>query len=282
MQDVRDDELQSLKRLSETLRRQLLHRFATDPGFLKRSAVNKVNRDSSKGGCLHPGGSATIPKTRARMMRSLDRPPTEPEFFREMHTRKRDRSVVEKRIDDLSSFLPTLSKPHKRRKREMRVLAQLTRTFCGVRFCLSHTNQVYGAGGFFASSLHRSGYGGSSASATITHTGPAALEVVDLREQVQNLKQSLETQRQVLQQHIDEVQSLKDTLAERDARTEEHLRRMEEMQRQMAAFYNSPRPGSNTAVGGSGSSTAPPLPTRPPRQQPDHPPADDDDDYEDA
>ncbi|MED6135365.1 hypothetical protein PIB30_045759 [Stylosanthes scabra] len=35
MQDVRDGELQRLRWLSEMLRRQLLHRFATDPGFLK-------------------------------------------------------------------------------------------------------------------------------------------------------------------------------------------------------------------------------------------------------
>ncbi|MED6150876.1 hypothetical protein PIB30_076851 [Stylosanthes scabra] len=68
---------------------------------MKLSAVNKVNRASSKGGCLHTGGSATIPKTRARMTRSLDRPPAEPELFTEMHTRKRDRSIVEKRADDL-------------------------------------------------------------------------------------------------------------------------------------------------------------------------------------
>ncbi|MED6226225.1 hypothetical protein PIB30_101467 [Stylosanthes scabra] len=57
---------------------------------------------------------------------------------------------------------------------------------------------------------------------------------------------------------------LKETLTQRDVWAEEHLRRMEEMQRQMAAFYNPLRPGSSIAVGGSGSSTAPPLPPRSP------------------
>ncbi|MED6109638.1 hypothetical protein PIB30_035527 [Stylosanthes scabra] len=57
-----------------------------------------------------------------------------------------------------------------------------------------YKNRVYGASGFFASSLCRSCYGGSSASTTSTHTGPVASEVVNLREQVQNLTQSLETQ----------------------------------------------------------------------------------------
>ncbi|MED6143468.1 hypothetical protein PIB30_006420 [Stylosanthes scabra] len=85
----------------------------------------------------------------------------------------------------------------------------------------------------------------------------------------------------MLQQHIDEVRSLKDTLAERDARVGEHLWRMAEMQRQMATFYNPLRPGSSATTGGSGSSTAPPLPPRPPPQHPDHE-DDDDDDYEDA
>ncbi|MED6167760.1 hypothetical protein PIB30_005725 [Stylosanthes scabra] len=142
-------------------------------------------------------------------------------------------------------------------------------------------NRVYGVGGFFASSLHRFGFGGSFAFAASTFTDPDATKVVDLREQVQNLTQSLETQGQ--QQHIDKVRSLKDTLAERDARAEEHLRRLEEMSRQVAAFYNPLRPGSCSAtVGSSGSSTALPLPPRPPPCQPDHPPPDDDDDYEDA
>ncbi|MED6223783.1 hypothetical protein PIB30_077477 [Stylosanthes scabra] len=257
MADLRNGELQRLKWMSETLRGQLLHRFATDEGFKKRQASSKKNRASSKGGCLHTGGSATIPKTRARMTRSLDREPTDAEVFRETHTRKRNRSIVEKRADDLL----TLSEPYR--------------------------NRVYGAGGFFASSLCRSGYAGSSASASSSHTGPADLEVVDLREQVQNLTQSLESQGHMLQQQIDEVKTLRDTLAQmaqRDERTEEHLRCMEEMQRQMAAFYNPLRPGSSTTTGGSDTSTAPPLPPcpPPPPQQPDHDDDGDDDDYEDA
>ncbi|MED6170705.1 hypothetical protein PIB30_033557 [Stylosanthes scabra] len=35
--------------------------------------------------------------------RSLDRPPTDVEVFRETHTRKRDKSIVEKRAEDLLS-----------------------------------------------------------------------------------------------------------------------------------------------------------------------------------
>ncbi|MED6122293.1 hypothetical protein PIB30_038493 [Stylosanthes scabra] len=78
-----------------------------------------------------------------------------------------------------------------------------------------------------------------------------------------------------------EVWSLKDTLAENHARAEEHLRRMEEMQWQMTAFYDPRCPASNATAGGSGSTTAPPLPACPPPRHPDQE-DDDDDDYENA
>ncbi|MED6142746.1 hypothetical protein PIB30_000308 [Stylosanthes scabra] len=273
--DLRSGELQRLKWLSETLRGRLMHRFATDPGFLKRSGVCKVNRASPKGGCLHTRGSATIPKTRAWMTRSLDRPPTEPETEFSTNIEQATQQAQEEG-DETAGTRQTLSEPCK--------------------------NRVYGAGGFFASSLDRSGYGGSSAFATCSQAGPADAEVVDLREQVQNLTHSLQTQWEALQQQIDEVRSLretladkaaqadevrslKETLAERDARAKEQLQRLEEMQHQMAAYYDPLRPASSiTARGGSGgSSTAPPLPPcPPPPAQPDQGPVDDDDDYEDA
>ncbi|MED6108931.1 hypothetical protein PIB30_028913 [Stylosanthes scabra] len=242
MRDVHGSELQRLKWLSDGLRRLLLNRFGNDPGFKKRSAVNKVNRASSKGAYLHIGGSATIPKTRARMTRSLDRPPTDPELFKETHTWKCDTSVVEKRADDLLfEFSANLEQATQQAQEEGDENA-------GTTLSEPYKNRVYEAGGFFASSLCKSGYEGSSASATSTHQGPGAPE------------------------HINEVRSLKDTLAEKDARAEDHLRCVEEMQRQMAAFCNPLRPES---------STTPPLPPRPPPQHPDHD-DDDDDGYKDA
>ncbi|MED6164295.1 hypothetical protein PIB30_088276 [Stylosanthes scabra] len=267
MRDLRDGELQRLKWLSETLRGRLLHRFTTDPGFLKRSRVNKT--------------------------RSLDRPPTDAEVFRETHTRKRDRSIVKRRADDLlTEYSANLVQATQQAQEEGDESAATVDLNVVWRQTLSEPckNRVYGASGFFASSLRRSGYGGSSASATSSHAGPADAEVVDLREQVQNLMQSLHSQGEVLQQQIHEVRSLKETLAQRDARANEQIRCLEEMQRQMAAYYDPLRATSSTpAVGGSGvSSTAPPpLPPRPPPPppppaQPDHGLADDDDDYEDA
>ncbi|MED6145121.1 hypothetical protein PIB30_022119 [Stylosanthes scabra] len=185
MWDVRGGELQRLKWLSEGLRRMLLNRFANDPGLKKRSVVNKVNRASSTGGCLHTGGSATIPKTRARMTRSLDRPPTEPELFRETHKRKRDRSVVEQRTDDLL-FSANLEQATQQAQEEGDESAATVDPNFVWRQTLSKPckNRVYGAGGSFASPLRRSGYGGSSASPLALTEAPAAPEVVNLREQV--------------------------------------------------------------------------------------------------
>ncbi|MED6134643.1 hypothetical protein PIB30_038826 [Stylosanthes scabra] len=223
MRDLHEGELQRLKWLSETLRARLLHRFTTDPGFLKRSGVNKVNRASPKAGCLHTGGSATIPKTKALMTRSLDRPPTDAEVFRETHTRKRDRSIVKKRADDLlTEFSANLEQATQQAQEEGDETAGTVDQNAVWRQTLSEPcrNWVYGASGFFTSSLHRSGYGGSSTFATSSHASPADVEVLDLREQVQNLTQSLHSQGKTLQQQIDEVSSLKKTLPERDARTD--------------------------------------------------------------
>ncbi|MED6198363.1 hypothetical protein PIB30_065672 [Stylosanthes scabra] len=195
--------------MSEMLRKQLLDRFANDPGFKKRQASSKANRASSKGGCLHTGGSATIPKTRAKMTRSLDRPATAAKVFRATHTRKRNRSIVEKCADDLlTEFSANLEQATQQAQEEGDESAATVDPDVVWRQTLSEPckNRVYRAGGFFASSLRRSGYGGSSASASSTHTGPADPEVVDLREQ--------------------------------DAWAEEHLKCMEEMQRQMATFYD--------------------------------------------
>ncbi|MED6203816.1 hypothetical protein PIB30_003107 [Stylosanthes scabra] len=159
--------------------------------------------------------------------------PTELELFRETNTWKRDRSIMEKRANDLLiEFSANLEQATQQAQEQ----------------------GDDSAGSIDPNSVWRQtlfGFGGSSASAASTHTGPDAVEVVDLREQ-------------------------------RDALAEEQLRRMEEMSQQMAAFYDQLRPGSNAAAGGSGSSTANPLPLRPPPRQLDHPPVDDDHDYEDA
>ncbi|MED6174439.1 hypothetical protein PIB30_068966 [Stylosanthes scabra] len=234
MRDLRGGELQRLKWMSETLRKQLLDR-------------------------------------------SLDRLATDAEVFRATHTRKRDRSIVEKRADDLlTEYSANLEQATQQAQEEGDESATTVDPDVVWRQTLSEPckNRVYGAGGFFASSLCRSGYGGSSASASSTHTGPAALETCRSR--------SKTFRRACRLRLIDEVRTLKDTLAERDARAEEHLKRMEEMQRQMAAFYDPLRPGSSAAAGGSGSSTAPPLPPHPPPRHPAPEDGDDDDDYEDA
>ncbi|MED6190514.1 hypothetical protein PIB30_106598, partial [Stylosanthes scabra] len=41
--------------MSPALKREVRNKFATDEGFQRRSATNKVNRASAKGGSLHCG-----------------------------------------------------------------------------------------------------------------------------------------------------------------------------------------------------------------------------------
>ncbi|MED6123064.1 hypothetical protein PIB30_045754 [Stylosanthes scabra] len=132
---------------------------------------------------------------------SLERPPTEAEVFRETHTQKRDRSIVEKRADDLlTEFFANFEQATQQAQEEGDETAGTVDPDVVWRQTLSEPckNRVYGAGGFFASSLHRSGYGGSFAFATCSQAGPTDAEVVDLREQVQNLTHSLQTQGEAL------------------------------------------------------------------------------------
>ncbi|MED6167615.1 hypothetical protein PIB30_004426 [Stylosanthes scabra] len=158
MRDLREGELQRLQWMNERLRKMLLDRVANDPGFKKRQASSKKNRASSKGGCLHTGGSATIPKTR------------HVEVFRETHTRKCDRTIVEKRAEDLlTEFSANFEEATQQAQEEGDDESTATVDPDIVwRQTLSepYKNRVYGAGGFFASSLRRSGYAGSSASAS--------------------------------------------------------------------------------------------------------------------
>ncbi|MED6207598.1 hypothetical protein PIB30_037205 [Stylosanthes scabra] len=253
MRDLREGELQRLKWMSEKLRKLLLEGLRMTLG--SRSAKPAARRTG-----LPPRVAAFTQgdlRPFQRLMRSLDRLPTDVEVFRETHTRKHDRSIVEKRAEDLmTKFSANFDQATQQAQEEGDESVATVDPNVVWRQTLSEPckNRVYGASEFFASSLRRSGYGSSS-----------ALHPV------------------LTQQHIDEVRSLKSTLAEKDARAEEYLRRMEEMSRTMAAFYDPMRPGSSATVGGLGSSTAPPLPPRPPPQHP-HPEGDDkdDDDYEDA
>ncbi|MED6212287.1 hypothetical protein PIB30_081827 [Stylosanthes scabra] len=86
--------------ITPALKREVQNKFATDEGFQRCSATNKVNQASAKGGSLHCGGSATIPSTQERM--ELNREPTLAEVFKQTHTRKTNK---EKWVDDRSARL---------------------------------------------------------------------------------------------------------------------------------------------------------------------------------
>ncbi|MED6129994.1 hypothetical protein PIB30_113588, partial [Stylosanthes scabra] len=105
------------------------------------------------------------------------------------HTRKRERTIVEKRAEDLlSEFSANFEQATQQATQQ--ALEEGAESAAAVdpnlvwRQTLSepNKNRVYGAGSFFASSLRTSAYAGSFASAASTQQGPAPTEseVVDL------------------------------------------------------------------------------------------------------
>ncbi|MED6121872.1 hypothetical protein PIB30_034190 [Stylosanthes scabra] len=93
---------ESIRWMTPALKQEVRHKFATDEGFQRWSAKNKVNRASTKVGALHCGGSATIPSTQEWMANELNREPTLAEVFKQTHTKKRD---MEEWMDERSERL---------------------------------------------------------------------------------------------------------------------------------------------------------------------------------
>ncbi|MED6154897.1 hypothetical protein PIB30_000399 [Stylosanthes scabra] len=161
MSDIRGCFLSRLMWLSEMLKKQLLVRFETDEGVLRRFA-------------------------RAVQEWSLDRPPTEPELFGETHKQNHDRSVKEKRVDDLlTEFAADFERATQQAQEEGDESAGTMHSDVVWSQTLSEPYKIwiYGDRGFFAGSLRTSSYGGSYTSAANTQAGPTTeTEAVDLRE----------------------------------------------------------------------------------------------------
>ncbi|MED6136295.1 hypothetical protein PIB30_054732 [Stylosanthes scabra] len=68
--------------------------------FKRLQWTNTKNQASKIGGSMHTGGSTTYPATRERMVLEIGRTPSFSEVFERTHTRKTDRSWVDKRSHD--------------------------------------------------------------------------------------------------------------------------------------------------------------------------------------
>ncbi|MED6174479.1 hypothetical protein PIB30_069376 [Stylosanthes scabra] len=81
--------------------------FWRQEDFKKLKQVNKRNRASSTSGSLQTGGSTTYEATRERMTVELGRTPTQSEVFARTHTRKEDRSWVDKQSENVNDVFLT-------------------------------------------------------------------------------------------------------------------------------------------------------------------------------
>ncbi|MED6173145.1 hypothetical protein PIB30_056501 [Stylosanthes scabra] len=177
-----------------------------------RSATNKVNRASAKGGSLYCGGSATIPSTQERMANEINRELTIVEVFNQTHTRKGNK---EEWVDEQSE---RLNSAHEGNGSNSPVIVdpdEVWREVVGE----PRKNRIYGIGSYFSRTLRTDPLLRSSRG---TSEPPLSQHTMDeLRTQIHGL-----------------IQELHQKAREELVREREEYRKMRE---EMAAYYASMR-----------------------------------------
>ncbi|RYR15647.1 hypothetical protein Ahy_B04g072536 [Arachis hypogaea] len=128
--------------------------WKTNEGFRHRRLTNRANRASAKSS-KYTGGLATFMKTKARLLKSLDRDATLAETFKYTHALKENKENKERFSDQ--------------REEDASGIAALVVDSDAVWHEIAlapYKNRVYGLGSFFISSLHTSMLRSSFASAT--------------------------------------------------------------------------------------------------------------------
>ncbi|MED6175164.1 hypothetical protein PIB30_075774 [Stylosanthes scabra] len=241
--------------LQQMLRkREVRNKFATDEGFERRSATNKVNWASAKGGSLHCGGSAAIPSTQERMSKELNREPTIAEVFKQTHTKKRNKEEWDVFIIEFDTRTQaTQQSAHEGNGSSSPIIVdpdEVWREVVGE----PRKNCIYGIGSYFSRTLCtdpllRSSRGMSEPPLS-QHT------VEELRTQIHGLTQELHQKVQQNEENEERIQhlliqaELKMNVTVEQAREElvrereELMREREEyrkMREEMAAYYASMR-----------------------------------------
>ncbi|MED6151647.1 hypothetical protein PIB30_084456 [Stylosanthes scabra] len=282
MEDVheRRDHLTQWCRLE--LKKLLYYYWETDEKYLHRKATNKRNRASDK--CaIYTGGSATSMQTKAKMTKSLNRPVSMAEVFKQTHTLKANKEqFADKRSSDIWDDFTNNTTIATQQAAESETDAtvdpdQVWRQTVSEQ---SEKNRIFGIGGFLASTLRTSVFAPQASSVSFTSPAPTGQEeVVDLREQVHLLNQNIQDMARQLHESEERIQTLQDELSRRpgvcDVEVEalkeqlrEELRLMQEHRRQMGVTDEQMREGSSS------------VPQDPPLHPP-APPEDDDADYVD-
>ncbi|MED6208394.1 hypothetical protein PIB30_044584 [Stylosanthes scabra] len=262
MEDVRERKEHLTQWCRPELKKALYHYWETDEKYLHRQAMNKRNRASKK--CvINIGGPAAPMQTKAKMTKSLDRPMSMAEVFKQTHTLKANKEqFADKWSSDIWDDFTNNTTIATQQAAESGTNATVDpdQVWRQTVFERSEKNHVFGIGGFLASTLRTSVFTPQASSVSLTSPPPTCPEeAVDLREQVQLLNQKIQDTARQLHESKERIQALHDELS----------RRPEEHRRQMGVTGEHMRAGSSSA--------AQVLPLHPPA-----PPEDDDADYVDS
>ncbi|RYR26943.1 hypothetical protein Ahy_B02g061262 [Arachis hypogaea] len=197
LDDVHHGKEQRTGWLRREVKKGLLAHWETNVGSKHRRLTNRANRASARSS-KYTGGSATFMKTKARVLKSLDREVTLTETFKYTHTLKENKArfVDHQRSQDHYS-LKVATQQSQQSGGENAAdgsVASVVDPDATWREPTSapYKNHVYGISSFFASSLHTSTLRPLLGSATSRAIQPE--EGVDLRLQVQELQHSLHQQ----------------------------------------------------------------------------------------
>ncbi|MED6128113.1 hypothetical protein PIB30_094569 [Stylosanthes scabra] len=268
MEDVRDRKEHLTQWCRPELEKALYHYWETDEKYLHRQATNKRNRASER--CvIYTGGSATPMQTKAKMTKSLDRPVSMAEVFKQTHTLKANKEqFADKRSADIWDEFTNNTTVATQQAAESGTNAEVDPDLVWRQTVSepSQKNCVFGIGGFLASTLRTSVFAPQSSSVSLTSPAPAGPEeAVDLREQLHESEERIQALHDELTRrpevHDADVEALKEQLRE-------ELRLMQEHRRQMGVTGEQMRAGSSSAA------QVPPA-------HPPAPPEDDDADYVD-
>ncbi|MED6188314.1 hypothetical protein PIB30_084792 [Stylosanthes scabra] len=263
MEDVREKKEHLTQWCRPELKKALYHYWETDEKYLHRKATNKRNRASEK--CT----------------KSLDRPVSMAEVFKQTHTLKVNKEqFADKRSSDIWDDFTNNTTVATQQAAESGTNATVDPDHVWRKTVSepSEKNRIFGIGGFLASTLRTSVFAPQASFVSLTSPAPASQEeAVNLREQVHLLNQNIQDMARQLHESEEGIQALHDELSRRagvhDAdvkalkdQLREELRLMQEHRRQMGVT------GKQMHAGSSSAAQVPPL-------HPLAPPEDDDADY---
>ncbi|MED6131660.1 hypothetical protein PIB30_011811 [Stylosanthes scabra] len=213
MEDVREQKEHLTQSCRPELKMLLYHYWEIDEKYLHRKTTNKRNRAFEKCG-KYTGGSTMPMQTKANMTKSLDRPVSMAEVFKQTNT-------------------PKANKEEFTDKRESGTAATVhpDQVWCQTVSESDDKNRIFGIGGFLASTPRTTVFAPQASSVSLTSPNPAGQEeAVDLREHAHLLNQNIQDMARQLHEFEERYQTFHDELSQRPG---EHRRQIDVTGEQM-------------------------------------------------